>query len=104
MKDIILEIAENYLNEIEINSHLHCEIITRGLSIRLKESGIDNDIVIFNIESKQYNGEKLDFDVIEHYCIKIGNKILDASASQFNKPNGEKMPCIYFGSRLIWYK
>lgn len=41
----------------------------------------------------------------EHYWLEFPDgRIVDPTASQFNKPNGAKMPKIYIGRRPDWYK
>jgi len=40
-----------------------------------------------------------------HYWITLGDgRIVDATADQFQKPNGENMPAIYVGEKPKWYK
>lgn len=46
----------------------------------------------------------VDGDIHQHYVLKLSDgRILDATASQFNNPNGEPMPDIYLGERPSWY-
>lgn len=93
-KDIerIKEIALNYRDSVlgEESSFNMCWVITQPLSLLLKEEyNIENEIVKYDI----YFG----LSVTEHFCIKIGNKILDATADQFG------LDKVYFGSRPVWY-
>lgn len=78
--------------------HMNCWIVSQPLSLLLSEMGIENEIVKFDIDAKNYT-LKSEFGDIEHFCIKIGNKILDATASQF-----KGMPEVFYGSIPIWYK
>ena len=40
-----------------------------------------------------------------HYWIALENgQIIDATADQFRKPNGGKMPPIYIGQKPRWYE
>lgn len=94
----LLDIAEKYLFENNIvKPHLQCERVSLGLSLRLKEMGIENRIRVAEIDISKYDG-KLDYDVLEHHFIMIGRKILDATASQF-----KGMPKVYYGSLPMWY-
>jgi len=93
----LVEIAEHYLSENNIlQPFLQCERVSLGLSLRLTEMGIENRIIVADVDMEYYAGDIKDwmnFDVIEHHFIKVGSKILDATAGQF-----KGMPKIYFGS------
>ena len=78
------------------SSHSMCWVVTQPLSLLLQEIGIDNEIVCFDIDSDR-SVKPLECEVVEHYCIKIGRKILDPTADQFG------LNKVYFGSRPIWY-
>jgi hypothetical protein len=98
-KNYLLDIAENYLSDNGIfKPHLQCERVSLGLSLTLKEIGIDNKIKVAEIDINRYDG-KLDFETLEHHFIMVGRKVLDATASQF-----KGMPKIYYGSMPIWYR
>ena len=77
---------------------LKCWVVTLPLSLRLSEMGIENKIIKVEVDALRCKASH-EFDVLEHFCIKVGRKILDATASQF-----ESMPEVYFGSRPVWYK
>lgn len=95
----LIEKAGQYLIDNNIlKPHGQCERVSRGLSAHLTEAGIENSVSVAMIDTKHYDGN-LPFDDIEHYFIKIGRKILDATASQF-----KGMPRIYYGSLPIYYK
>jgi len=94
----LLEVAEKYLSENNIvNPHLQCERVSLGLSLRLKEMGIENRIRVAEIDIERYDGE-LPYELLEHHFIMIGRKVLDATASQF-----KGMPKVYYGSLPMWY-
>lgn len=41
----------------------------------------------------------------QHYWIRLPDGcIADPTADQFNQPNGEPMPKIYYGEKPEWYK
>lgn len=41
----------------------------------------------------------------DHYWIELGDgRIIDATASQFKKPNGREMAQVYIGALPLWYK
>jgi hypothetical protein len=98
----IIQFATGYREDIlkGRSSHLMCWVVTQPLSLVLKEMGVDNEIVCYDVDVQMSKSEEYqyDFGVMEHFCIKIGNKILDATADQF-----EGMEGVYFGSRPIWY-
>lgn len=88
LKRIALEYRESVLNGD--SSKNMCWVITQPLSLLLTEEyGIENEIVKYDV----YTG----LSVTEHFCIKIGRKILDATADQFG------LEKIYYGSRPVWY-
>ncbi len=94
----LLDIAEKYLVENNIvKPHLQCERVSLGLSLMLKEMGIENRIRVAEIDISKYD-RKLDYDVLEHHFIMIGRKVLDATASQF-----KGMPKVYYGILPMWY-
>jgi hypothetical protein len=94
----LLEVAEKYLSENNIvNPHLQCERVSLGLSLRLKEMGIENRIRVAEIDIERYDGE-LPYEILEHHFIMFGRKVLDATASQF-----KGMPKVYYGSLPMWY-
>ena len=40
-----------------------------------------------------------------HWWLKLPDKsIIDATADQFRKPDGKKMPAVYIGQRPKWYR
>lgn len=95
----IINIATKYLDDKKVTSPFNkCYSVSYGLSLLLSEMGIDNKLVLVEVDSSMYLGEG-DFEAIEHFFIKIGSKILDVTASQF-----KGMPRVYYGSRPIWYK
>jgi len=94
IKQFALEYREGLLGDK--SSHSMCWVVTQPLSLLLKEIGIDNQIVCYDIDSSR-SVEPLDCEVVEHYCIKIGRKILDPTADQFG------LDKVFFGSRPIWY-
>lgn len=94
IKEFALEFREGLLGNK--SSHLMCWVVTQHLSFLLKEIGINNEIVRFDIDSNR-SVEPLDCEVIEHYCIKIGEKILDPTADQFG------LDKVFFGHKPIWY-
>ena len=94
----LLEIAEKYLSENNVvKPHLQCERVSQGLSLRLKEMGIENRIRVAEIDISKYDGQ-LEYATLEHHFIMIGRKVLDATASQFIG-----MPKVYYGSLPMWY-
>ena len=94
----LLEIAEKYLSENNIvKPHLQCERVSQGLSLRLKEMGIENRIRVAEIDISKYDG-KLNYDTLEHHFIMVGRKVLDATAGQF-----KGMSKVYYGSLPMWY-
>lgn len=74
-----------------------CWVVTQPLSLLLSEVGVEHEVVVFDIDTS-HCVEPMAEGVIEHFCIKIGNKILDATADQF-----KGMDKVYFGSRPVWY-
>lgn len=94
----IKQFALKYRNGLIGNksSHSMCWVVTQPLSLLLKEIGLDNEIVRYDIDSSR-SIQKLDCEVAEHFCIKIGRKILDPTADQFG------LDKVFFGSRPIWY-
>lgn len=82
------------------NPHNYCFALTLPLSCYLDQIDIKNQMVTFDIDAINYNGDDLtkNIEVIEHYCILIDNKILDCTASQF-----KGMPDVYFGNAPVWY-
>lgn len=74
-----------------------CFILSNALSGMLNAAGVENTLVEYEIDAS--NAKKdLEVDVIGHWVIKINNKILDPTASQF-----KGMPQVFFGHRPIWY-
>ena len=94
----IKQFALEYRNGLlgDKSSHSMCWVVTQPLSLLLQEIGIDNEIVRFDVDSSR-SVEPLDYEVVEHYCIKIGRKILDPTADQFG------LEKVFFGGRPIWY-
>lgn len=78
------------------SSHSMCWVVTQPFSLLLQEIGIDNEIVCYKIDSSR-SVKPLECEVVEHYCIKIGRKILDLTADQFG------LEKVFFGNRPIWY-
>lgn len=109
MKTDIFEIAREYSKEHLKEPHLNCIWASNALFVKLSEAGIkDISIETFIVDMNRYNGKvKMSmkhWEEIEHQCIKVGRKILDVTAAQFNNSNGDSMPNVYFGPRPIWYK
>lgn len=106
--DEIIAIATKYLDDNNIEQpHLRCIRVTDGLYLHLKEvHGIETKKEIYDIDMKHYNGdaENLPNEVLEHHCLRIGWRILDATASQFKNSMGNQMPRVYFGTIPLWYK
>lgn len=110
MVEKLITIAENYLKEINLEKpHMQCIRVSQGLSLHLiEEHNITNKRIIFDVDMVHFNGEKpwyMVWNIIEHECIILDNGIIiDATASQFNDPNGNCMPRIYIGPIPTFYK
>jgi len=95
----LIDIATKYLSENKIHKpHLQCERVSHGLSLHLKDIGIENRIRVAEIDIDKYDGA-LPYDCLEHHFIMVGRKVLDATASQF-----KGMPEVYYGRLPMWYK
>jgi len=96
---MLLEVATSYYLEriAKRGPHFMCEVATQELYLRLLEKGIQAQKVVFDIDASYFDG-KLDCDILEHHCLKIGKKILDVTAAQF-----KNMPLIYFGPTPLFY-
>lgn len=89
VKRIALEYRESVLNGD--SSKNMCWVITQPLSLLLTEEyGIKNEIVSCDVY--------IDELITEHFFIKIGTKILDATADQFG------LEKVYYGSRPMKYQ
>jgi len=95
IKQFALEYREGLLGNK--SSHLMCWVVTQPLSLLFLEMKINNQIVCFDIDSSR-RVKFLTCEVLEHYCIKIGTKILDPTADQF-----KGMEKVFYGNRPIWY-
>lgn len=109
--DNIVEISTAYVNKAlkGLPPHNKCGILSQGLYSHLRHvHGIETEIVAFDVATSRFNGQKTsfdeEFDYVEHICLKIGRKILDPTAGQFNDSKGNPMPLVYYGSRPIWYE
>lgn len=58
-----------------------------------------------NIEAKLIRGEiRIGDTFFEHFWLNLPDgRVLDPTASQFNAPDGSKMPEIYIGEKPEWY-
>jgi hypothetical protein len=104
--DVYCIAAKYYLEKFTGKSvHLQYERVTEELYLRLIEAGICCEKVVYTVDASYFNGtNELKCNELEHHCIKIGRKILDVTASQFNDQSGNKMPLIYYGSLPLIYK
>jgi len=71
-----------------------CYAVCAPLSTVLSLAGYLNNVVTGYL----YNSWN------EHYWIELEDEtIIDPTASQFKKPDGENMPDVYIGEKPIWY-
>ena len=95
----ILKITRQFAKGIIGNNKpdMMCFAITFPLQSYLSLCGLNTQL----IEGK-IHFEKV---ICNHYWLKLSdNRILDPTASQFNKPDGTKMPTIYLGEKPEWYQ
>lgn len=95
VKDFALNFRKGLLGGKSSSSM--CCVITQPLSVLLSSCGVDNEIIKVDIDASR-SKQELDCEVVEHFCIKIGRKILDPTADQF-----KDMDKVFYGSRPIWY-
>lgn len=95
IKDFALNFRKGVLSDR--NGFSMCWVVVQPLSLLLNEIGVKNNIVCFDIDANNCVN-KLDCDLIEHFCIEINGKILDPTADQF-----KGMETVFFGNRPIWY-
>lgn len=78
-----------------------CYVVCAPLSSYLKLGGYENELTEGEI---RLNGQNKGL-IIGHYWITLKDgRIIDPTASQFNKMGNEDMPLIYFGKKPKWYK
>ncbi len=95
---IVLEFTTGLLKKAKCdhagNCHMMCQILKPYLS------GIFGvETLIVNCKVKQ--GRK---KVNHYYLLRIRDgSVIDATASQFKKPDGEQMPKVFIGGKPDWY-
>jgi hypothetical protein len=71
-----------------------CYAVCSPLQSLLLLSGINTELVECSVLHTSW----------DHFYLELEDgRILDPTASQFNKPNGEAMPDIYLGEKPDWY-
>ena len=99
LNKIVSEFAEGLLKKAKVTHAGNCLTMSQFLKPYL--SGLFGiETLINNCKVKQ--GRK---KVNNYYLIKIKNGvIIDATASQFKKPDGKQMPKVFIGQKPDWYE
>lgn len=91
LREIVVQFRQGFLGEEP--SAKKCFTLSSALAGYLHFAGIECTMVKGQI--KEY----------EHFWINLSDgRIVDATADQFQKPNGETMPKVYIGRKPKWYK
>ena len=100
IKAIASEFREGLLGKD--SSFNECYKVSTALQGYLSFIGIESKLVKYEVDASNSNYplemEYSKIDTIVHYCLRIEDKILDATADQF-----KGMPKVFFGGRPMYY-
>ena len=78
--------------------NMMCAAVTWPLHTFLDFSGVKTKMIRYAVQEHNFKA------VWEHWClIRPDGTIIDATASQFKKPDGTQMPAVYIGPKPSWY-
>ncbi len=97
------EILDNLQEFVELSARVFLDGNPPHKMCFIISSAIKELLDAFDIKTQIIEGEIYHTDWYHFWLELEDGRIIDATAGQFKKPNGDDMPPVYVGQRPDWY-